>query len=249
MDPSIKGPAVSLADAERRYKNAVEAIIEAYRAITPPPVDQVTPQQLDAAIVQFLTASRELGDRDDENGPVNPEEISRLGDYGITLLMDLYMWARRLGLHDVEPDFDTIVLAFADWTARNSGELRTLEPLVDALANLANRTRDIDNLERLTHFTTRIVHAAAPLARTRQGQTAPNRPWRLLNLNWGIVATRTHNVVLMEKVFDELVCNLPSEAHDFFAEGMQQMEAVNYPFSVRALMTRYFDRWTRARMH
>jgi hypothetical protein len=53
----------------------------------------------------------------------------------------------------------------------------------------------------------------------------------------------------MEEVFEELVSNLPDDAREFFAEGMQQMETLNYPIHVRAVMTKYFDRWTRARMH
>ncbi len=249
MHPNSNPPAVSLADAERRYKNAAEAIIQAYEAAHPALADQVTPQQLDAAIDYFLAASMQL-ESPTQNNPADPEEVSRLGDYGITLLMDLFGWARKLGLDDeIEPEFDAIVLAFADWTTRHAGELRTIEPVVDALANLANKTRDGSTLERLTHLMTRIMRATAPLARNGAGQSFPTQPWRLLNLNCGIVATRTHNTVLMEEVFDELVHNLPGEAQQFFAEGMQQMDAFDYPAQVRAVMARYFDRWTRARMH
>lgn len=238
----------SLADAERRYKNAIDAIVEAYEGINPAPAGQVTPQQLDAAIQLFLASSKEM-DTGSTDVSSDREEVSRLGDYGITLLMDLLMWARRLGLHEIEPEFDAIVLCFADWTVRHRGELRTIEPLVDAFANLANHSREAYTLERLTHLMTRIIHATGPMARAGVGQVFPARPWRLLNLNRGIIATRTHNAVLMEEVFEELVSNLPDDAREFFAEGMQQMETLNYPIHVRAVMTKYFDRWTRARMH
>jgi hypothetical protein len=239
---------VSLADAERRYKNAATAIMEAYNAIHPAPCDQVSPQQLHAGIEQFLTSCRQLDDMRGQSRRADPEEVSRLGDYGITLLMDLYMWARRLGLDDMEGEFDVVVIAFAEWTTRHAGELRTLEPIVDALANLANRTRDSGTLERLTHLMTRIIRSTAAPARSG-GQSLPTRSWRLLNLNRGIVATRTHNAELMEQVFDELVKHVPGEAQQFFAEGMQQMDALKYPGHVREVMARYFDRWTRARMH
>jgi hypothetical protein len=249
MHPSLHPSGVSLADAERRYKNAFATIMQAYRAMDPAPVDQVTPQQLHAGIEQFLIECRQLDDRHGQSRCAEPEEVSRLGEYGITLLMDLYMWARRLGLEDMESEFDVVVLAFADWTTRHAGELRTIEPIVDALANLANRTRDANTLERLTHLMTRVIRATAAPARGESGRSLPTRSWRLLHLNRGIVATRTHNAALMEQVFDELVQHIPGEAQQFFAEGMQQMDALKYPGHVREVMARYFDRWTRTRMH
>lgn len=248
MHPSPSAPVLSLADAERRYKNAVDAINEAYEGMTSVPPGQVTPTQLDAAIQLFLTTSQQV-DRGSADVLSSPEEVSRLGDYGITLLMDLLMWAKRLGLSEIEAEFDVIVLSFADWAVRHGGELRTIEPLVDAFANLANRSRESATLEELTHLMTRIIRATGPSARAGVGQVFPARPWRLLNLNRGIIATRTHNAALMEEVFAELVSNLPDDAREFFAEGMQQMDSLNYPIHVRAVMVKYFDRWTRARMH
>lgn len=251
MDALSKPPALSLADAESRYKDAVDAILDAHDALQPPPVDQVTPRQLDAAVRRFLAFSTRLEREKNERreSRADPEQISHEGEYGITLLMDLGSWARRLRLHDLESEFDAIALAFADWVVRHGGELRTIEPVVDALASLANDERDQRSLERLTHLTSRIIRSTATGARTAVGQAYPNPPWRLLNLNHGIVATRTHNPALMEQVFDELVQNLPGEAPRFFAEGMQQMEKFDFPLSVRAVMARYFDRWTRPRMH
>lgn len=240
--------AVSLADAERRYKNASAVIMAAYDALTPVARDQVTPHQLDAAVEQFLAAGKKIEATSTQTRP-DPDEVSRLGDYGISFLTDLSVWARRLNLNEIEPEFDYVVVAFADWTARHAGQLRTIEPLVDALANLANRTREPQPLEHLTHLMTRLIRATAPLARTGVGQSFPTRPWRLLHLNRGIVATRTKNTALMEEVFDELVSDVPGDAHEFFAEGMQQMDKFDYPAQVRTVMTRYFDRWTRARMH
>jgi len=244
-------PAVSLADAEFRYKNAVETILDAYDALRRrPPHDQVNPRQLDAAVRRFLALSTHV-EREKSGQPrtVDPADISHEGEYGITLLMDLGDWARRLQLDELEHEFDVIALAFADWVVRHGGELRAIEPVVDALANLANDERDRATLEHLTHLAIRIIRSTAAPARTGAGRTYPNQPWRMLNLNNGIVATRTHNPALMEQAFDELARNLPDEAPRFFAEGMRQMEKFDFPLSVRAVMARYFDRWTRPRMH
>lgn len=243
MNTPPTGPAVSLADAEQRYKDAVELVLEAYAALDPAPHHQIAPAQLHAGVQQFFAGCVRA-----ERGQGARETVTRAGEYGISLLMDMAAWAERLGLHELEAEFDVITLAVADWIVRHGGEIHTIEPVVDALANQANQERSPASLERLTHLATRIIRSTAPLAR-RASERAPNAPWRLLNLNYGIIATRTHNPALMEYVFDELVRNVPDEAPRFFAEGMQQMEKFDFPLPVRAVMARYFDRWTRPRMN
>ena len=242
-----QAPVPSLADATRRYKQAAGEILAAYDALDRAPPGQVTPHQLDAGVRQFLGAAQRL--ESGRAGTIEPEEVSRTGDYGITLLMDLGTWGQQLGLGEIEPEIDAIALAVAEWIAAHAGEIRTIEPVVDALANRANRERDRAALERLTHLTGRLIGATATAARTGFDHTYPSAPWRALNLNYGIIATRTRNPALIESVYEQLVQNLPADAASFFAEGMQQMERFNYPLAVRAVMTRYFDRWTRPRMH
>ena len=248
MNPPRSAPALSLADAEQRYKDASQSILEAYEAFDSKQ-SEVQPAQLHAAIGQFFSASASIEAGTAEKRPMDTEEISRLGDYGITLLMDLAAWAHRLQLHDLDSEFDAVALAVADWVVRRGGEIRTIEPVVDALAAEANHIRDPQTLERLTHLTTRIIRSTAPAARKTLDRRFTNPPWRMLNLNYGIVATRTHNPALMEHAFEELVRNVPGEAPKFFAEGMQQMEKFDFPLPVRAVMARYFDRWTRPRMN
>jgi len=65
----------------------------------------------------------------------------------------------------------------------------------------------------------------------------------VLNLNWGIVATRSHNAGLMAHVFDQLIKNIPIDAKTFFQEGMQQMDIVGYPDHVREVMEKYSKLW------
>ncbi|HEX7044192.1 MAG TPA: hypothetical protein VF203_06235 [Burkholderiales bacterium] len=235
----------SLAEAVGRYKDAAAPIIEAYELLDAPPAYQISPRQLDAALRERFAAMERL-----ETGTAGDgHAAARLGDETIRLLMDLAAWAQRLGLEDIEARFDELMLALADWVVSQGGEVRTIEPLVDALANRANRERDLAALEQLTRLGTRIIRSTAPRARVAAGLPYPNPPWLLLHLNCGIVATRTRNPALMEHVFDELVRNLPAAAPRFFAEGMQQMQKLDFPLAVRAVMTRYFDRWTRPRMN
>jgi hypothetical protein len=66
----------------------------------------------------------------------------------------------------------------------------------------------------------------------------------VLLLNRGIVATRSHNTRAMEEAFAVLTQHLPEGAARFFTEGMEQMDALNYPAHVREVMEKYHRQWT-----
>jgi hypothetical protein len=48
----------------------------------------------------------------------------------------------------------------------------------------------------------------------------------------------------MEEAFAVLTRHLPEDAARFFTEGMQQMDALNYPSHVREVMEKYHRQWT-----
>jgi hypothetical protein len=239
----------SLSEAELRFEHAATEIIDTYEARRPTTSNQVTPGQLAEAIHQFLAVVARIDKEEGKVGPVVNDDVTQLGDYGMTLLTDLSAWAGQLNLPVPRQDLEIVTLAAADWIMRHEGQIRTLDPVVNALANFANRLHDPASLEPLTLIMGRVVQASAKFIKQDLEKTNPGRPWRVLHLNRGIVATRTHNPVIMEQVFEDLVRYLPEDAPAFFAEGMQQMEALNYPQPVRQVMGRYFDRWTRPRMH
>ena len=47
----------------------------------------------------------------------------------------------------------------------------------------------------------------------------------------------------MEEAFAALTDRLPEDAGRFFTEGMQQMDALDYPQHVREVMARYHRQW------
>jgi hypothetical protein len=237
----------NLTDAVQRFRRAAAEITDNFEARRPAFTDQVTPSQLSEALEQFLATGLSLDQH--EGDPLTSNDVSQLGDYGLTLLADLATWATQLGLTDVQQQLETVAVAVAAWIMRHEGELRTLEPVVNALANHANRLREPEELEALADFMGRVISATSDFIKQDLERANRGRPWRVLQLNRAIVATRTYNPVLMDRVFNELGRCLPNDAPQFFAEGMQQMEALNYPPQVREIMSRYFDRWSRPTMH
>lgn len=175
----------------------------------------------------------------------DPEVISDMGEYGLYLLQKLSEIVEQLGLLQARQRLDRHVISFGLWICTNGGALRELEPIVNAFAAEANRSRGRD-LEHLCAAMLHCVHCVDPLVVERQERVAA-APWRLLNLNVGIVATRTHNTELIRAAFEALIRNLPEEAPDFFGEGMEQLDLAGYPEPVRDLVERYYHRFAKAR--
>lgn len=174
---------------------------------------------------------------------VNAQDIQALGNYGIDLLSDLSAWARRLNLAEEAREIEGLSFPLACWIARHGGEISNLAPVVNTAAALANSLNQSPDLERLFAALSEILNAVSPSVSQDLDKTDPTRPWRILLLNRAIVATRTHQPVLMETAFQSVIDLLPDDAPNFFRTGMEQMQTLDYPDTVRRVMQRYFDQW------
>ncbi|MGA7802416.1 MAG: hypothetical protein WCC36_16585 [Gammaproteobacteria bacterium] len=219
-------------------------LLDVYQQQEPLATDsEVNPPLLAQAFGQLI----EVWSRAGSNGTsksLEQKEITELGEYALGLVNDLGIWLDRAGLARYRESLQTLTIAVGLWVARKDGELATLEPLVDALASLANRTSDTGELEVLTAQAGEIAEAVAAPVRQDLEKGNPGRPWRILNLNRGIMATRSHNPDLMTQAFDALVKNIPEDAPEFFDQGMKQIETVGYPSAVRGVMERYRHQWS-----
>jgi len=232
-----------------QYRRASKEIIQAFERRAPEHTQQATPEQLDAAIAQFLTLATQLDLEQGETGALAQNDVSEIGDYGLQLISDLSRWAAQLDLELPRRKLEDTALAAAFWIIRHEGQIRTPEIIVDGLARLANATEDTLELATLADVMTQVLHSLAAVLREDLERNNPGRAWRVLHLNRAIVATRSFDAKRIHEVFDELIQALPDEAPEFFTEGIAQMDKFNYPDHVRAIMQRYFDIWGRRIMH
>ena len=168
-----------------------------------------------------------------------PADITELGEFGLQLTESL---AARVG-SDNRQAVAALVLNVALWIEVHGGQIDILEPVVDALALYANASADPAELEALGEIIRRIIATVSPLLSQDLEKINQGRPWRVLLLNQSIVATRSHNIQHMERAFACLADALPEDAPGFFSEGMQQMDALNYPDHVREVMEKYHRKW------
>lgn len=171
---------------------------------------------------------------------LKPDEIDELGDYGIKLLQEMSAFASDLGLREISEQMEDLSFPFAVWLARRDCDIKTLEPIVNALARLANHNREPGQLMQLFVQTNEIIDAINPQITQDFESGNPMRPWRVLMINRAIIATRSHDREMMTLAFDSLVENFPNDAPQFFEEGIEQMHALNYPEHVKQLMQQYY---------
>jgi hypothetical protein len=167
------------------------------------------------------------------------KELRALGEHGLHLLETLAHQARSLDLSEQARQLRHLSFPLALWLARRGGEFGTLEPVADAVAELANGLSAPRELAELHGMIEELVDATLP---TPGGARRPRHAWRVLVLNRAIVATRSHRPPLMEEAFNALAELLPDDAAGFFQEAMEQMDIVGYPDHVRDVVERHYRR-------
>lgn len=235
---------VSLKDA-RHYLLTLPVVLDEY-------LDDDYRTGLNALVDKFdeffnIVASVNL--RASEDKLIAPPEATDISDYGFVLLLKLIDFMEKFDLPEKRREVEQISLVFARWTVSYKGTINHLEPIVNAIAQLANLMNDKNSLLALSDLIAEIVdHCSTELKRDKDKRD-PLRAWRLLHINRGIVATRTHDLEVMKQAFDELLVYLPLEAPGFFTEGMKEMDALDYPQHVRQVMEQYFSQNNSTRMH
>ncbi len=191
----------------------------------------------------------DLSHEQDDEASLDPNDISEIGNYALDLIDTLSDWARNLKLSHEQQQLQTVMVIIALWIARHGGRLSSVEKVTDTLSAIANNTSEPMALIEMSHIMGEVMAAVTGDVKRDFQQGIASKVWRTLHINRGIVATRSHDPQLMESVFDQLVANIPEAADLFFEEGMQQVIALEYPENVRAVMKRYYKRYTMRVVH
>lgn len=237
-------PIASLKDA-RDYIISLPKLLDDY-------LDEQLKQSLDELLKAFdqlfnVAASINMQASDDHF--ISPGEATDIGDHGFRLLLQLIELMDQLDLPHRRREAEQISLILARWILRYRGQIRHLDPIVNACAQLANMLQDKAALITLYHLMTEIIDSCSNDVRNDLDHSNDMRPWRLLHINRSIVATRSHNPEIMKTAFNELLTYLPNEADGFFAQGMKEMAALDYPSHVRQVMEFYYQQKPTNSMH
>ncbi len=238
-------PTLDLRYISQQFDATAPAVVEASRCSGSATEDaDHSPKMLQQAMLRLLELLSVIEIEEMEERPSRQKvDLNQLGDYAIQMLSDLASAAGSLHLERESRQLEDLTLPMALWIARHGGELRSLAPIVNALARLANTLREPTLLGQLYQLTGELQRAVDTATRADLEKSDPGRPWRLLLMNRAIIATRSHRAELIEQAYQQLVEALPEEAPRFFEEGMQQMELLNYPRVVRQVVEKYYHLW------
>ncbi|MCB1733849.1 MAG: hypothetical protein H6981_13600 [Gammaproteobacteria bacterium] len=221
-----------------RFSADLDALFSALRAAS-----DIHLKDLDAVEAALRQGRDVLVRAEREPDNLDPDAVTEIADYMLELFDNLLAGVHAAGRRDLTPRLARLAVPVSTWVARNGGEISRLEPVVDGFASLANELSSPESLTAMCVAMGTVMDAVDEGIRADLDNSNPGRPWRVLNLNRCIVATRTHDPAVMEEAFARLEGNLPQDAPGFFREGMEQMHIVGYPEHVRAVMQRYHDRW------
>lgn len=231
----------------RTFRSIFRSSVDDLIAASPPSDDENSPHSLVLAMEQAIDVMQRADadaavDPAQTAGAVSSEDITRIGDYALSLLEAMVGHVQQSG-EQQDRELMRLTIPVALWIAHHGGKIEQLDLVVNSLAGYANDLRDTVHLAELSRVFSSIIEAVADDVKQDLEQTNPMRPWRILNLNYGIVATRSHDTQLIEQAYASLVTNLPQEARQFFREGMQQMDIVGYPEEVREVVKKYDSMW------
>ena len=137
--------------------------------------------------------------------------------------------------HSID-DFDPITLGLALWVMRHRIPIRTCEPLVNALARRANAATSRQETAATYAIAQGLIEHVAPLLAADLERSNPDRPWRVLNINFAITAIRTGDTALMRFAFDQLNTAIPAESAGFYTEALVLANQPGFPAEARELI-------------
>jgi len=202
--------------------------------------EQSGPIPLASAMSDFFQIASAL-----ENGQEleDSEAISELAHYALDLVDRLQSQLWYLDIHDQRDDLSRLFASLAVWFARHDAVLDNLKGAGDSFAILVNGENDKTELASMSRLMEELLDAASSEIKMDQDRSDIWRPWRVLNLNAGVAATRSFDVELIENTYATMGRRLPDDMPGFLADGKRQASTQQVPDEVRDVVNRHAEKW------
>ena len=198
-----------------------------------------------ALVGDFLALMSRLDLDYGPDGVLPIDDVPEAVDETLRALAEMESWLIRFDLTDQLASVQTLEIGIGYWAMRHGLPIFRVEPIVNALAAQANAAGSKQETAAVYAMMQGFIGHFSPNHRADLERSNPQRPWRLLNLNFAITAIRTGDPVLMQYAFDTLNANLPDERAGFYEEAHALASQPGFPLATRGLIEAEIARWTR----
>ena len=208
--------------------------------------DENGPLSLASALSDYFQAAATL---ESDDAYMEADDMTEFSSYGLDLLDRLDFLVRKLEIMDQRDNVSRLLPTMAVWLARQDAIIENLQGTADGFAALVNGLSDPQDLADMCLVMDEVIEAASEKLQMDEDRSYELRPWRVINLNSGIAATRSLDAELMERTFEKLGRRLPYDMPAGLADGKRQMIGQNIPDAVSAVMDRYVEKWSEKPPH
>ncbi len=249
-DASIMDPPADKTLAER-FMPLAAAVNAAYRErfgglnMQSAALGTSDPIALVAAVADFLMVSDQLDAEYGADSALPLANADNAADEALRCATELDPWLDRFELATFRPELSAVMLGIGLWAMRHDLPITTPEPIINALAYRSNAATTKQETAAAYAMMQGFIDHLAPSLEADLERSNPERPWRLLNLNFAITAIRTGDAALMRFAFDALNSYLPDERAGFYEEACAVAAQPGFPLDTRALIEAEHAKWTR----
>lgn len=165
-------------------------------------------------------------------------------DEALRCLVELGTWLERLDLAALQPNIVDLQLGIGYWAMRHHLAIDAAEAIVNALATRSNAAETRQETAAVYALMQGFVQHLSPALSADLERSNPERPWRLLNLNFAITAIRTGDAAMMRYAFDALNTHLPDERSGFYEEAYALASQPGFPPETKSIIESEYARWT-----
>lgn len=140
-------------------------------------------------------------------------------------------------------DDDDLLIGVALWAARHKVAVRAVEPIVNALARRSNAAAGRRELAAVFGLMQGLIAHLAPALAADLERSNPERPWRVMHVNFAVTAIRTEDPAMIDFAFDALDTALPDERAGFYAEALALALAPGIASQVREKIAARHSKW------
>ena len=196
-------------------------------------------------IGDFLVVASSLDEQFGADATLPVVDIADAADAALQSLAAVDARLDQQRLAEQRQTLHTLAIGIGYWCMRHQLAISSPGLIVNALATQSNAATSRQETAAIFALMQGFVAHLQPGLQADLERSNPERPWRILNLNFAITAIRSGDPTMIRFAFDTLNRHLPDERAGFYAEAVMLSSQPDFPEDTRRLIEAEVSRWTK----